>query len=294
MKQAAGTLSALKLFRRGKVRDVYELGDELLLVASDRVSAFDCILPTVVPGKGEILTRMAAWWFKETAGLIPNHLISADWRDICGRHAGLARLPAAEFEGRSMLVRRAKRADVECVVRGYLSGSGWKEYRRTGTVCGLRLPPGLKESEKLPAPLFTPSTKADAGHDENITRGTLGTLVGKETAEELERLSLALYDFASRRMAACGLILADTKFEFGELGGRLIAIDEVVTPDSSRFWDAKAWKPGPSPANFDKQFIRDYLEKSGWDKQPPAPPLPHDVVERTARLYREALRKVTQ
>ncbi|MBI5882124.1 MAG: phosphoribosylaminoimidazolesuccinocarboxamide synthase [Elusimicrobia bacterium] len=284
----------LKLFRQGKVRDVYDLGSELLLVATDRVSAFDCILPTPIPDKGKILTQMAAWWFEHTKGVVPNHLITADWKDVCKRHPGLAGLEAGKFEGRSMLVRRAKRADVECVVRGYLSGSGWKEYQKTGVVCGQRLPAGLQESSKLPEPIFTPSTKADTGHDENITRDALAALVGKETAEELERLSLSLYEFASRRLAACGLILADTKFEFGTLDGRFIAIDEIVTPDSSRFWDAKAWKPGPSPVNFDKQFIRDYLEKSGWDKRPPAPPLPHDVVERTTRLYRDALRMVTQ
>ncbi|MFA6316825.1 MAG: phosphoribosylaminoimidazolesuccinocarboxamide synthase [Elusimicrobiota bacterium] len=284
----------LKLFRKGKVRDVYLLGDELLLVATDRVSAFDCVLPTLIPDKGKILTQMAAWWFKETAGIVPNHLVSADWEEICRLRPGLSSLDAAAFEGRTMLCRRAQRADVECVVRGYLSGSGWKEYRKTGSVCGHRLPSGLKESEKLPEPIFTPSTKADEGHDENISRKTLAEQVGKETAEELERLSLNLYEFASRRLTACGLILADTKFEFGRLDGRLIAIDEVVTPDSSRLWDAHAWKSGPSPANFDKQFIRDYLEKSGWDKQPPAPPLAHDVVERTSRLYREALRMVAK
>ncbi|MBI4679591.1 MAG: phosphoribosylaminoimidazolesuccinocarboxamide synthase [Elusimicrobia bacterium] len=289
-----GTLQALKLFRRGKVRDVYDLGGDLIMVASDRVSAFDSILPTPIPGKGKILTQMAAWWFRETKAIVPNHLISAEWKEICKRRPELKALPAGEFAGRSMLVRRAERADVECVVRGYLSGSGWKEYRKTGAVCGHRLPAGLEESSKLPAPIFTPSTKADRGHDENITREALASLVGREAALELERLSLALYEFASGRMAARGLILADTKFEFGVLGGRLIVIDEMVTPDSSRFWDANAWKPGPSPANFDKQYIRDYLEKTGWDKSPPAPALPPDVAERTARLYGEALRMVTQ
>ncbi|MBI4385958.1 MAG: phosphoribosylaminoimidazolesuccinocarboxamide synthase [Elusimicrobia bacterium] len=285
-------VSGLKLLARGKVRDIYDLGDRLLLVATDRLSAFDHVLPTPVPDKGCILTQMSAFWFKRTAHLCPNHLVSADFKDVLAALPSNVSLDPATMEGRVMLVRKAERFDIECVVRGYLAGSGWREYQEAGRVCGHALPPGLKEAAKLPQPIFTPSTKAEKGHDENIPLEEAARLVGSEAAREIERLSLALYRFATAAMEPRGLILADTKFEFGLLDGKIIAIDEMVTPDSSRFWDAQAYRPGRSPENFDKQFVRDYLNRAGWDKNSPPPPLPPEVVEGTARRYREAFRRI--
>ncbi len=283
----------LRLFRRGKVRDIYDLGPRLLIIASDRISAFDYVLPTPIPDKGRILSRISAFWFKRTAEIVPNHLISMDLSEITALEPSLKLTPQAD--GRSMLVKKAERCDVECVVRGYLAGSGWKEYLSKGSVCGHKLPPGIRQSEKLPEPIFTPATKNDKGHDENISREALASMVGEKTARELERLSLALYAHASRYLESRGLILADTKFEFGRLNdGGLMIIDEMITPDSSRFWDPEQYQPGGSPPSFDKQFVRDYLEKISWNKKPPVPELPPEVVEGTVGRYREALRKITQ
>ncbi|HAH07329.1 MAG TPA: phosphoribosylaminoimidazolesuccinocarboxamide synthase [Elusimicrobia bacterium] len=289
---ASSHLPGLRLFARGKVRDVYETGEHLLIVATDRLSAFDVVLPTPIPAKGEVLTQLSAFWFEKTAKLVPNHFVTADFGEIRKRLPDL-RLDPAVYKGRTMLARKAVRADCECVVRGYLAGSGWKEYLKTGSVCGHILPKGLREAERLSKPLFTPTTKASEGHDESITRERLADLVGAGTARELERLSLALYERAAEHAERCGLLLADTKFEFGHIGGRLAVIDELLTPDSSRFWEKDAWKPGATPASFDKQFVRDWLETGGWDKRPPAPELPADVVEGTSSRYREALRRLT-
>jgi len=285
-------IRGLKLLARGKVRDIYDLGDKLLIIATDRLSAFDVILPTPIPDKGRVLTQMSAFWFHRTERIAPNHLISAEFKEIVRQLPRGVKLDPALFEGRMMLVKKAKRFDAECVVRGYLAGSGWKEYQKTGAVCGHSLPKGLKEAEKLPEPIFTPSTKAEVGHDQNITREALAKIVGDQPAKELERLSLALYRAAGSYMEQCGLILADTKFEFGILDGKTILIDEAVTPDSSRFWDIQHYRPGSSPENFDKQFVRDYLERIGWNKTPPGPALPVDVVQGTSQRYQEALRRL--
>ncbi len=286
-------IEGLKLLRRGKVRDVYDLGDKLLIVSTDRLSAFDHVLPTPIPEKGRILTQASAFWFEKTKHITPNHLITTDIKEIQSALPKKVILPAAEFGGRVMLTWKAERIDAECVARGYLAGSGWKEYQRTGGVCGHKLPAGLLEASKLPEPIFTPATKADTGHDENITRERLSELVGKETAAELERLTLTIYAFATAWLAPRGLILADTKLEFGRLGGRIILIDEMITPDSSRVWRSVSYRPGTSPASFDKQYVRDFLERSAWDKNPPVPALPDLVVEGTARRYREFLKIVS-
>lgn len=283
----------LKLLRRGKVRDVYDLGDTLLLVATDRVSAFDHVLQPPIPEKGRLLTRLSAFWFERTRSVVPNHMISAELSDILPR-IPTARIDREAYDGRVMLGRKAERIDVECVARGYLAGSGWKEYRKAGTVCGHRLPKGLLEASRLPEPIFTPATKEDTGHDQNISREELARLVGAELARRLEALTLRLYSEAAAFMESRGLILADTKFEFGRIDGALCVIDEMLTPDSSRFWDKAAYKPGSSPESFDKQFVRDYLERSGWDKNPPAPTLPPDVVAGTTARYREAFERVTR
>lgn len=286
-------LGALKLLRRGKVRDVYDLGYKLLIVSTDRLSAFDHILPTAIPEKGKILNEISAFWFKNTESLVPNHLLSADLEEIIKNLPESVRLDPAEYAGRTMLVKKAHRIDVECVVRGYLAGSAWKEYQKTGMVCGHKLPEGLLEASKLPEPIFTPSTKADQGHDEPLSREALEKVAGIDVAKKLERLSLLLYTHAAALLKSRGLILADTKFEFGFWNDRLLVIDEMLTPDSSRLWDAAAYTPGQSPAGFDKQYVRDYLEKIAWDKNPPAPALPPEVVEQTVLRYREALRKIT-
>jgi phosphoribosylaminoimidazole-succinocarboxamide synthase len=279
--------------RSGKVRDLYALDeDRLLLVASDRISAFDVVLPTLIPDKGRVLTGLARYWFRETeaAGMMPNHLLGTD---VTGLPAGFAD-GADELRGRSMICRRARPLPVELIVRGYLSGSGWKDYQRTGAVSGLPLPAGLRESERLPEPLFTPSTKAEEGHDENIDFDAMVGLVGPEVAERARDLALAIYRFAAARTEAAGIIVADTKFEFGLTGeGDLLLIDEVLTPDSSRFWDASAYEPGRGQASYDKQFVRDWLEKQPWDKTPPGPELPDDVVSGTRARYVEAFERIT-
>ena len=282
-------IHGLPLLRRGKVRDVYDLGDRLLIVASDRISAFDVVLPTPIPGKGKMLTAASLFWFDQTKDIVPNHLITADFDAIQKALPQGISLDRERFDGRMMLVRKAKRLDVECVARGYLAGSGWKEYTMTGTVAGHNLPAGLAEASKLPEAIFTPSTKADEGHDENITRERLAELIGHDLAKELETLTLKIFRLASTRLEGRGLILADTKFEFGMIDGKLHLIDEILTPDSSRVWDMASWKPGKTPEGFDKQFARDWLERSGWDKRPPAPELPAGVVEGTLARYREFL-----
>jgi phosphoribosylaminoimidazole-succinocarboxamide synthase len=277
----------LTLVNRGKVRDVYRLADgDLLIVATDRISAFDFVLPTPIPGKGQVLTQLSNFWFDRTAGIIPNHLVDRD------PYAGD---PArAHLRGRSVVVRSARSLPVEAIVRGYLAGSGLKEYRAQGTVCGIPLPEGLVESSKLPEPIYTPSTKAAAGtHDENIPYEQTTDLLGEEVAAKVRDASLALYGFAAGYARERGVIIADTKFEFGLFEGELILIDEALTPDSSRFWPADAYSPGTAQRSYDKQFVRDYLESIGWDKQPPVPDLPPDIVEKTAQKYHEALRRLT-
>jgi phosphoribosylaminoimidazole-succinocarboxamide synthase len=281
-------IEGLPLVHRGKVRETYEVDDRhLLLVATDRLSAFDVVFDQPIPDKGAVLTRLSAWWFAELAPLGRSHFISAE----TDRLPEPARTP--ELAGRSMLVRRAERVDAECVVRGYLAGSGWAEYRRDGRVGGHALPEGLREADRLPEPIFTPSTKAEVGHDENITRDQLADLVGADLARQLEERSLALYRDGARRAEAVGLILADTKFEFGWIDGELAVIDEVLTPDSSRFWDAARYAPGSSPPSFDKQYVRDFVADSGWNKEPPAPPLPDEVVAGTRERYVAAYERLT-
>ena len=275
---------------RGKVRDIYDLGETLLIVTTDRISAFDVIMNEGIPGKGYVLTQISAWWFRLMEDIIPNHLISTDVRDFpaaCRKYADL-------LEGRSMLVRKARPLPVECIVRGYLAGSGWKEYRKSGSVCGIALPPGLLESARLAEPIFTPSTKAEiGGHDENITFDRMAELCGKETAEKARQATLDIYLKAREIAGARGIIIADTKFEFGILDNRLILIDECLTPDSSRFWPRDGYQPGRSQPSFDKQFLRDYLETLDWNKQAPPPTLPEEIVMKTAEKYREALERLT-
>ena len=283
-------LGAVPLIGRGKVRDLYAVGDDLLLVATDRISAFDHVLGSGIPGKGKILTQISLFWFELLSDIVPNHLITAE----VGEFPAALRPYADQLEGRSMLVKRAVMFPVECVARGYLAGSGWKEYRASGTVCGIPLPDGLQDGSRLPEPLFTPATKSQDGeHDENISFAATEAVIGAEDAAELRRLTLALYAKAAAHAEAQGLILADTKFEFGRVGDGIVLGDEVLTPDSSRFWDAAAWKPGGAQASFDKQFVRDYLESIAWNKQAPAPALPDEVVERTLAKYLEAFRLLT-
>jgi len=282
-------LPGLKLLKRGKVRDVYDLGNELLIVATDRISAFDVILPTPIPGKGRILTQISLFWFNKMQHIVPNHLSSTALADVV--HDEESRRLLA---GRTMVVRKAEPLSLEAIVRGYLSGSALKEYREKGTVCGIPLPPGLQEAGRLPEPLFTPSTKAEGGtHDENISFDCLAGIIGRDLATRVREISLRLYTEASRYALERGIIIADTKFEFGLVDGELVLIDEVLTPDSSRFWPAHGYAPGGPQPSFDKQYVRDYLEAVGWDKRPPAPPLPPDVVARTVEKYREALRRLT-
>jgi phosphoribosylaminoimidazole-succinocarboxamide synthase len=272
--------------RQGKVRDVYDLGDRLVIVATDRISAFDWVLPTPIPDKGRILTKLSLFWFGWLQ--VPNHLISAESIDFPPEFRG------PEFAGRTMLVRKTKVVPVECVVRGYLAGSGWKDYRRTGAVCGLPLPRGMQECEKLPRPIFTPATKAESGHDENISFEQMAKDVGKETAEELRSRSLDVYHRAAEYAVGRGVIIADTKFEWGLLpSGELILIDEVLTPDSSRFWPGDQYAPGRGQPSYDKQFVRDWLESTTWDKNSPPPALPEEVVERTREKYWEAAERLT-
>ena len=283
-------LGSTPLLGRGKVRDLYAVDDALLLVATDRISAFDHVLATGIPGKGKILTQISLFWFDFLSSLVPNHLITANVDEF----PASLRPYADQLEGRSMLVRRAKMYPVECVARGYLAGSGWKEYEKSGTVCGIPLPAGLKDASKLPEAIFTPATKSEGGeHDENISFATTEKLLGAEVASELRQLTLAIYARAAKHAEARGLILADTKFEFGATPEGIILADEVLTPDSSRFWEASAWKPGGAQPSFDKQFVRDYLESIHWNKQAPAPGLPGDVVERTLAKYLEAFHRLT-
>jgi phosphoribosylaminoimidazole-succinocarboxamide synthase len=283
-------LGAIPLLGRGKVRDLYAVGDALLLVATDRISAFDHVLATGIPGKGKILTQISLFWFDLLSTLVPNQIIAAD----------VAQFPAAlqpyadQLEGRSMLVKRASMFPVECVARGYLAGSGWKEYQVAGAVCGIPLPTGLLDGSRLPEPVFTPATKSqDGAHDENISFAATEALLGDEDSAELRRLTLALYRKAAGHAESCGLILADTKFEFGRTAEGIILADEVLTPDSSRFWEEAAWNPGGPQPSFDKQFVRDYLESIHWNKQAPAPGLPSEVVERTLDKYLEAFSRLT-
>ncbi len=282
------------LYARGKVRDTYDLGERLLMVATDRISAFDVVLPNGIPDKGAVLTQLSAFWFEQTASVVPNHCIRlADGTPADGLPFELP----PEFVGRSMIVRKARRVDIECVVRGYLSGSGWAEYQESQSVCGIRLPPDLKESDELPEPIFTPATKAESGHDINISYEQVVEIVGPEAANVLRLRSLAVYRYAAQYARQRGIIIADTKFEFGwvEADGReeLILIDEVLTPDSSRFWPADSYQPGGPQPSFDKQPVRDWLTASGWDKQPLAPELPPEVVASTSERYREAYRRLT-
>jgi phosphoribosylaminoimidazole-succinocarboxamide synthase len=280
------SFAELQLLQRGKVRDVYEVDrDQLLIVATDRISAFDCILPTPIPRKGEVLTALSRFWFERLRHVVPNHLLTTE----------IAEMPEAlqhlgeSLRGRSMLVRRTRVFPIECVVRGYITGSGWKDYLRTGEVCGHRLPAGLRESEKLPEPIFTPATKAEAGHDENISEARMSEMLGPEVTASLRDISLRLYQEASEHARTRDIIIADTKFEFGrDMDGRIILIDEALTPDSSRFWPAAQYEPGKSQPSFDKQFVRDYLETLDWNKQPPAPGLPPEIARATTERYLEA------
>lgn len=287
-------LPGLRLHARGKVRDLYALNDRLLFVATDRISAFDVVLPNGIPDKGRILTQLSVFWFERLRDVVPTHFVTAD----VGEFPESLRAHREQLEGRSMLVRRAQPAPVECVVRGYLAGSGWREYRQTGKVCGIPLPAGLRESEQLPEPIFTPATKAQTGHDENISFEEMARRIGGPLAEELRALSLRIYRHAAEYARSRGLLLADTKFEFGHEGGPesgkpTVLIDEVLTPDSSRFWSAAEYQPGRSQPPFDKQLVRDYLERCGWNKQPPAPVLPAEVVEATRERYLQAFQRLS-
>ncbi len=281
----------LPLFRRGKVRDLYHVGDRLLVVATDRISAFDVVLPTPVPDRGKVLTQLSAFWFQRTRGLVPNHLLSVE-PGVIAQALGVREEDLGWLRGRSMLVQQAERVEFECVVRGYLAGSAWKEYQATGRVGGRKLPSGLRPGSKLPEPLFTPATKRESGHDENVTFEAMVQVLGRGLAERLREQSLALYRFLAGHVEPRGFVLADTKFEFGFVGGELVLIDEVGTPDSSRFWDREAYQRGELES-FDKQLLRDYLEQAGWDKTPPGPPLPADLVETLRARYLEAFRRIT-
>jgi len=284
------SVKGLNLLHRGKVRDVYEINEhQLLLVATDRISAFDCVMPTPIPNKGAILTALSTFWFQHLGHLTEHHLITADFNKM----PEIVR-ENADLRGRSTLVKRTKVFPVECVVRGYLEGSGWKDYKATGKICGHALPEGLRQCDKLPEPLFTPATKAATGHDENITELEFVKIIGAETADRLRSLSLKIYKEASDYALSKGIIIADTKFEFGlDAGGNILLIDEVLTPDSSRFWSAETYQPGHAQASFDKQFLREYLETLDWNKQPPAPSLPDEIVEATTERYLAAYKLLT-
>ena len=284
----ATRIEGLQLIHRGKVRDTYRVDAErLLLVASDRLSAFDVVFGQPIPDKGAVLTRLSAWWFERLAALGPSHFLSVAAAEMPEPARG------PELIGRSMLVRRADRIDAECIVRGYLAGSGWADYVREGAVGGHRLPSGLREADRLPKPIFTPSTKAEVGHDETISRETLADMVGAEVAAELEERSLALYRAGAAAAESVGLLLADTKFEFGWIDGRIAVIDELLTPDSSRFWDADRYRPGASPPSYDKQYVRDHLTAAGWNREPPAPELPAEVIAGTRERYVRAYERLT-
>jgi len=281
-------LTGLELFSRGKVRDIYALDSGLLIVATDRISCFDVVLQTPIPWKGKVLTCLTEFWLDRLRGLVPNHLVTADVAEM-----GPAVQPYADLlRGRSMLVRRADVLPVECVVRGYLSGSGWRSYRDTGAVCGLELPPGLRESDRLPAPIFTPTTKAEAGHDLPLSMAEVKGIVGTDLAERIRDLSIMVYEEAAEYAAAQGIIISDTKFEWGLCDGELTLVDEVLTPDSSRFWPADTYEAGGPQLSYDKQYVRDWLDESGWDHEPPSPELPEEVVRRTSEKYLEACRRL--
>ena len=286
-------LKGVRVHRRGKVRDMYELGDQLLMVATDRISAYDVVLDSIIPDKGAVLTQLSAFWFTRTGGIVPNHMISTD----PAAYPAELQADAAMIAGRSMLVRRTRPVPIECVARGYLAGSGWREYRESGRVCGVELPAGLRESDRLPQPIFTPATKAETGHDINISEAEAGDIIGAELIARLRDLTLELYTHGAAHAEQRGIIVADTKFEFGLAanGGRdeIVLIDEALTPDSSRFWPRDRYAPGRGQASFDKQYVRDYLDEIQWNRQPPAPELPPDVVERTRNKYREAYRLLT-
>ncbi len=280
----------LKLAGRGKVRDIYDLGDSLLIIASDRLSAFDVVLPDPIPRKGEVLTKISIYWFDQLKDIIGNHLISAD----VSEYPAACQKYAADLEGRSMLVKKAKPLPIECIVRGYISGSGWKDYKATGKISGIELPAGMKESQKMPEPIFTPSTKEEAGkHDQTIDFEKAKEMVGSKTAEKVRDAAIALYKKASDIAAKKDIIIADTKFEFGFYNDELILIDEVLTPDSSRFWPKDDYEIGRGQKSFDKQYVRDYLISIKWDQKPPAPQLPKDVIKKTSEKYLEALKKLT-
>ena len=282
-------LPGITKVKSGKVREVFDLGDSLLFVATDRISAFDCVMPNGIPRKGEVLTQISHFWFDQTESWLPNHRLQKAGDPLPDRLKPFAEL----LQGRSMIVRKTRPLPIECVVRGYLSGSGWKEYRKSGSVCGIALPPGLQESSELPQPIFTPATKAESGHDENISFEQAVQLTGREVAEKARDLSLRLYGFARDLARSRGIIIADTKFEFGLVDGQLILIDEVLTPDSSRFWPAAEYAPGRGQPSFDKQFVRDHLETLDWEKTPPAPALPPEIVAKTQAKYLEAYRLLT-
>jgi phosphoribosylaminoimidazole-succinocarboxamide synthase len=284
------SLNGLNLVRRGKVRDLYECDDALIIVATDRISAFDYVLGSGIPDKGRVLTQLSAFWFDRTRQIVDNHVLSSD----VAHYPSAAAKHVDQLQGRSMLVRKTTPLPIECVARGFLSGSGWKDYQATGAVCGIRLPTGLVESDRLPQPIFTPATKAESGHDLNISESDAANLVGAKLLERLKRLTLDLYAFGVEHAEARGIILADTKFEFGLTdGGELLLIDEVMTPDSSRYWPRDRYVPGGAQPSFDKQFVRDYLESIHWNKQPPVPALPGDVVAKTREKYLEAFRRLT-
>ncbi len=283
------TALAVPRYARGKVRDMYDLGEHLLIVTTDRISAFDVVLPMGIPAKGRVLNQLSAFWFRRIGHLIPNHLIATDVTAYPAELQNDRELLA----GRSMLVHKAERIDAECVVRGYLAGSGWRDYVRTGEVCGHALPPGLQESVELPEPIFTPATKAETGHDENISRAELASSIGTELAAQLEAESIAIYEFGRAEAQKAGLIVADTKFEFGLYEGELMLIDEAFTPDSSRYWDTDVYAPGRPQPSYDKEFVREWLRQSGWNMEPPAPMLPDDIVQKTSEKYLEALHRVT-
>ena len=282
-------LPGIKKLKSGKVREIFDLGESYLFVATDRISAFDCVMPNGIPRKGEVLTQISHFWFDEVANLIPNHRLLKSGDPLPEK----LRAFESQLGGRSMIVMKAQPLTIECVVRGYLAGSGWKEYRKQQTVCGIKLPAGLQECSELPEPIFTPATKAESGHDENIDFVTAAKMIGREEAERVRDLSLSIYSFAREYARDRGIIIADTKFEFGMADGRLVLIDEVLTPDSSRFWPADQYQPGRGQPSFDKQFVRDYLETLDWNKTPPAPALPPEVVEKTSAKYLEAYRRIT-
>lgn len=279
----------LKLFMHGKVRDIYDLGNELLMISTDRISAFDCVLPNGIPYKGKVLTGLSVFWFNFTRSIIENHLITAnvdEFPDETRKYSNILR-------GRSMIVKKAKRIDIECVVRGYISGSAWKEYKEKGSVSGISLPKGLKECEELPEPIFTPAIKAETGHDININEKKVAYLIGDELKEKLKKISLNIYKKAFVKAKKRGIIIADSKFEFGISDKKLILIDELLTPDSSRFWSLENYSPGGAQKSFDKQFVRDYLEKIKWNKEPPAPILPEEIVKKTSQRYLEVYKRIT-